>query len=189
MYIVLSGCAGEENDSGSDSYLPDPILQHFAGSSEWLNPEGEQMLDPGQVWLRRELRAADSMVFEDLVSVDSDGAISVYRVEVVVDGTQFAGSFANEDGTLSISGELSGEPWAWSEWSSTSTYIDGGLQGYYFKTSASLGDTTLLQDKRVYDADDVYLLNIVENMPAIDSSGWHSGLEAIGVEIEESESQ
>jgi len=187
--MLLSGCAEEENDSGVDSSLPEPSLQHFAGSSEWLNPEGEQVLDPGLVWLRRELRAADSMVIEDLVSEDSAGAISVYRVEVLVDGTGFSGSFEDENGTLSITGELSGEAWAWSEWSSTSTYIDGSLQGYYFKASASLGDADLVQDKRVYDAEDVYILNIAETLATVDSSDWHAGLEAIGVEIVESETR
>jgi hypothetical protein len=186
LCIFVPGCAGSSQDSGDERFFPQPVLQHFAGSSEWLNPEGEQVLEPGQVWLRRELRAADSLVLEDLVSLESSGAISVYRIEVLVEGDEFAGSFSDENGTLAITGELTGEPWDWTEWSSTSRYTDGSLEGYYFKTQASLSGNDLVQDKRIYDADDVYILNIVETMPAVEESSWIAGVEAIGVDLEES---
>ena len=116
--------------------------------------------------------------------MDSAGVVGHYRVEISVEeGGYFEGHFVQEAATVQIEGQLEGDAWAWDEWSATGTYLDGVMAGYYFRSTAFLDEDGLQMDKRVYDSDDLYLLNIVEVLPMVDSEVWDDETSALGLEI------
>jgi hypothetical protein len=174
LFSGVIACSWGSSDSAEDLAAPQSEVQHYRGSSTWLSPEGEEISSPGQVWLRRDLRPETDQVIEDLISVDGGGELNRYRVEISIDEDLFSGTFEESGGTVQITGQLSGSPWEWEAWSALGVYTDGALEGYYFRSEATLGSDDLVLDKRVYDASDVYLVHIVEDLTFIDGASWDS---------------
>ena len=176
-------CSGQGADTAGEGALPVAEQQYFIGNSIWSSPEGEPVGEDGWVWLRRALHPSTSRVYEDLVSIDGSGNMSHYRVEFVVEEASFWGSFVQDGATIRVEGVLEGDDWNWLGWSATGTYVDGDMAGYYFRSTANLNEAGLSMDKRIYDADDRYLLNIVESLSMVDASVWDAEVSALGIDL------
>ena len=101
-----------------------PSDHYYAGTS--IMTMGGRHVGETKVLAKRTLDPSSSTITEEVISEDGrSGKASVYVVVMAVNGATF--TMTEASGAFEGKGTLSGAPWQWTSWESTSTMPDGGL--------------------------------------------------------------
>ena len=172
LSIVLFLACGAEKPTNSASgstatqqpennaEIIDPITTFFIGTANYTFPDHENWgTSTEDIAIRKTIDPATLSLTEEIHLLGFEG----YRMTTIhcqISDTQFSGEWEDESGILQIEGEfLAGAEWAWTKWTSTSTYSNTPPcdnddfcieDGDYFISMDNLQDNILVVDKNLY---------------------------------------
>ena len=173
--LVALGCAAEPVEGDTGVTLPASTTHYWHGGSRGHEPDKVSTEVPEDLWIRRTVDPATASIVEDLVQG------GVWHVAYRVDGDQFSGDFVTDDGTLTVTGALYGDAWAWDAWGSASTYTDGPYVGMYITSVDEVRPSgTLVTEKMVYTAEGVAVWQIDESSEPTTAAEFDAAWAAAG---------
>jgi hypothetical protein len=180
MFILLLLFACTAPDDAGDTAAADtgdslaPIVQYLHGAGQYSDTSGTPRGDPSEVLLRRTIDPADGSLEELVVTVDGTD-VETYTLLGTIDPDAGTWTFSFTDAYGTFDGEgtfLAGDTWAWTQWTSTSTYVDGPYAGSYVVSEDTLDDAGLVANKAVYAPDDAAEGTIVETLDLVSQADW-----------------
>ena len=175
MFLVLFAfaCAlpetSDEAPRDTDSGLE---TTWFSGTSDGQSADGTFDEPAAELLFVRILDRVASTIEEQVWTEQGAGDPWEYDAlthAVDPEAGTFTADFVTDDGTLEVVGGYdAGEPWAWTAWHSTSTYVDGIYAGTAVLSEDSLAaDGVVTAEKEVYDAGGAHTWSIVEVLTPI----------------------
>lgn len=132
-----------------------PIVTCYVGTTTVTGADGEVLVDGAPTVLWRTLEPSDKRIVEKGVNFDGR-RIEEMELTYDVEGDRFSGTGVG----FEIDGELAGEPWAWTQWSSTSTFPDGSR----VVSNERLQGSVLHAHKTFHNAGEVEQVTVVEEL-------------------------
>lgn len=168
--LLLVACGGGDTD-----VAPVDTLQYFVGTSHFEPATGNAGPSAPYV-VRRHLSEALGTIVEDVTTTDDAGAADTYVVTWVVaaDGSC---TFSDDRATFTGTGQLTGDAWAWTGWTSTSTMNDGSVT---IAGTDTLTATSLHAEHAVTGSDGTFYGTQIDELPVSDEATWTSSRDAIG---------
>jgi len=177
--LLLQACPPVDDDDADDDPPLNVIDQYFAGDSTTTLASGTA-LAPERTLIWRRLFPDDGRIEEHIEQVAEDGVVdSTAHLVIDADGA-FTLSVTDAFGTQQGDGALQGDPWAWTAWTSTSTYLDGGRAGAMVALTATLDDDGLLATHELVDAAGDPMATTVQSLAWTDPADWHEEAEVLG---------
>jgi hypothetical protein len=177
--LLLQACPPVDDDDADDEPPINVVDQYFAGDSTTTLASGTALAaERTLIW--RRLFPDDGRIEEHVEQVTEDGVLdSTVHLVVDADGA-FSLSLTDAFGTQQGSGDLTGAAWAWTAWTSTSTYVDGDRAGATVARTATLDDDGLLATHELLDADGDPMAATVQTLAWTDPADWHEEAEVLG---------
>lgn len=172
-------------DSGRDSGGLDASTVYYFGTSDGQTPDGSYDAPPLELLFIRTVDPAASLITEQFWQEPTRGtAWSTGLIVNAVDATAltFGSTWDTGDGEIEIVGTFTeGDPWAWTAWHSTSTYLGGRYQGTTVTSDDQLdGAGADTADKHVYDEHGTETYQIIEIITPTEQSAFEARLAEIG---------
>lgn len=192
LYGFFLACSpGADDDSAGVSDTRDDLtvatVTYYIGTSQGQAPDGSYVEDEEEILFIRALDPHAATIGEEFWIEGARGAYDhgelLSRVATADGSTYtFSSSWDTADGALEVAGEFTaGQPWAWTAWHSTSTYMDGKYIGYWITSDDVLdaegADTAT---KVVYDAEGTDIWHIIEVISPVPQADFESRLAEIG---------
>jgi hypothetical protein len=156
---LITACAHRPPDPPASSSAQ---VIHYRGTSEVRSPDGKQ-LETMRLLLRRTLDPTHDLITEQIAQKTSrpEEAPREYIMSLKVSGSQFV---ITEPVTgLAGGGELYGDPWQWSSWSSRAQLPDGSRLESAFVLNAS----GLKAEKRFFNSNGKITAMLIESYQPI----------------------
>jgi hypothetical protein len=142
---------------------------YYLGESKVTTADGKPMGNM-VVLVKRELRPAESRIIETVLMVSSqrNEPIKEYLTVLAVKGSRF--TMREQSGAFSGSGELDGNPWEWSGWTSTAKMP--GQNGGTIISRDKLTERGMAVSKELNGPDGAVRVKFVEDYAAIDGGTY-----------------
>jgi hypothetical protein len=173
LLFACTGGAPDTGDTAAEAPLS-PIVQFLQGDSQYSDATGTPRGDPSETLLRRTVNPQDASLEEYVITVDHRD-VATYTVLGTIDpaAATWTFSFADSYGTLGGDGAfLAGDTWAWTQWQSTSTYMDGTYAGTYVTSEDSVSAEGLVANKVIHNAGGDATGSIVETLALVSEADW-----------------
>lgn len=122
VLVVFAACGGSSSRPATPAPATTTEAMCFDGTTTVLDPQRGQELSTSRGAIRRVLDPAAGTIVEEVHTAE-DGGVAHYLVTAKVEGDHF--TMTEAAGAFTGSGTLSGTPWRWDRWSSTSTLPEG----------------------------------------------------------------
>jgi hypothetical protein len=142
---------------------------YYLGESKVMTADGKSLGNMVML-VKRELRPAESRIIETVLMVSSrrDEPIKEYLTVLTVKGSRF--TMREQSGAFSGSGELEGNPWEWSGWTSTSKMP--GQNGGTIVSRDKLTERGMATSKELSGPDGTVRVKFAEDYAAIDGGTY-----------------
>lgn len=179
---LLAACSGPggADPTDTESDVPAAISIDFLdGQDTNTLPDGSPA-GSARVLLRRTLDP-DAATLEEVVHTEGAEGPTTWTLtgEVDAEAGTWAFAFADDYGRIEGTGAFTaGEPWAWTAWESTSTYVSGPYTGMTVRSTDTLGEDGLRADKEIRDADGALQISVAEALSRVDEGAWQAAVDA-----------
>jgi hypothetical protein len=164
------GTDGTDGTDGDDTELPEAWSEHYFAETTIV--AGGFSFDE-TYWVRRQLDPAAALITEELVAT-ADGTLTV--TVLVVDAASNTFTLEINDGQYTGTGELVGEPWAWTAWSSLST----DEHGHTVESVDTVTETGIRTEKTGRTPEGELEWTLSETLTTTDEATWAEGVAASG---------
>lgn len=107
---MAAGCGDDPADLTRTYY--------YKGTNTTRSPDG-QVMGTGETLLRRVFDGPNSQIIEHVITRDAQQGLQENTLTFAVTGATF------KENTVGFTGDLKGEPWEWTEWTSRGTLPNG----------------------------------------------------------------
>ena len=168
-----TGSNPAENDSAADTAtdtLPDATTTYYFGTSDGQTPDGSYDPEAKEILFIRTVTPEANSIREEFWQEGerrNEWTTGEFTNEVNAEASPnptFGTTWVTDDGELVISGEFTeGQPWLWTAWHSTSTYVSGTWEGTLVTSDDQLDEIGAdTADKHVFNAEGTETYQITE---------------------------
>lgn len=167
--------------------LPQSVETFYFGTTEGQTPDGSYVEATKEILFIRESDPTTSTIREEFWQEADRRNFDhgeLLNSVTTTDGLSysFGCDWDTGSGVLRIAGLFTaGEAWAWTGWSSVSTYLDGDYAGYTVASTDSADDAgTHTATKVVANAEGAAIWHVSEVLTPVDETAFQSRLAEIG---------